>query len=99
MQDLTLKEAETIALSILKQVMEEKVKTFILHSKMGDLCVFMHAILLYPFPLKVQSIELFSCIVYTYFIIINWFMLMISGDSQQCRHCQGGTCIPFIHPC
>ena len=29
-QDLTLKEAETIALSILKQVMEEKVETFIL---------------------------------------------------------------------
>lgn len=31
-QDLTLKEAETIALSILKQVMEEKVSCFVIGS-------------------------------------------------------------------
>lgn len=30
LQDLTLQEAETIALSILKQVMEEKVKSLLL---------------------------------------------------------------------
>lgn len=29
LQDITLQEAETIALSILRQVMEEKVKTFL----------------------------------------------------------------------
>lgn len=36
LQDLTLKEAETIALSILKQVMEEKVS-----NKPHDTCIFM----------------------------------------------------------